>query len=141
MKRAFHALLMLFVAALVFTSCKKEKDDPTIEGKWGIYHSTYTSVETGEQPDVDTYDYTTNSEDYKTYEFSADGNFVKSWPNDNDVERGTYRVDGNKLYYKYTGDNDEYMFEFNVTEDELVLTEKYQGNGWSETDVEKYRRL
>jgi len=139
MKRAFHALLVLIVSALVFTSCKKDKDGPSIVGKWGLYEYSWEYTETGTTPDKGTRSVSSTHEDYHTLEFTSDGKVkinADGWES-----TGTYRIDGNKIYFKETGSTTEDFNEFTLSENELVLTEKAQGNGWSELDVDKYRRL
>ena len=106
MKKVLFALLMISATAMVFTSCKKDKDDDnggSIVGTWkltkGVEYYLVDGNLQGEKQEDDL------SDENFVITFTSDGKYTTK--QDGSVEdEGTYSYSDGKLTIKYDGDTD-----------------------------------
>jgi len=112
-------LLLLSIAGLAFTSCKKEESDlETIQGKWYLFSQESIRREAGSSSiDIDTID-------DRSYfmEFAQDGRFLAFEGN------GRYRLANNSIYITMGDDDDlndrePLPFRYTVSRDALTLSQ------------------
>ena len=106
MKKVLFALLMISATAMVFTSCKKDKDDDnggSIVGTWkltkGVEYYLVDGKLQGEKQEDDL------SDENFVITFTSNGKYTTK--QDGSVEdEGTYSYSDGKLTIKYDGDTD-----------------------------------
>ena len=137
MKRTFSALLILFVSALLFSSCKKDKDESaSVVGRWGLSYAEATINNGTPQSE----NYTSSHDDYYTLELKSDGKFIEKY-NDGDEDNGSYRIEGNKIYFTYEGETEDDPNEFTVSQSEFTRSGSFTSPGNNVKWKEKFKRL
>jgi hypothetical protein len=146
MRKSMRLLLLLLVAGLAFTGCKKDKDDKdlNIVGKWEIFNAHYKEFKNGQlEPEEPAYDVSVGDGSYHIMEFKTDKTFIIQYSSVDDV-KGTYRIEGKKLYLKEEGETED-VIDINVSGNVLTLhavdIEVDGTDTWRTEFTGKYKKL
>jgi hypothetical protein len=110
-------LLLLLIAAVTFTGCKKDDDEKAADniiGKWYEVSSLETEYKNGTQISQETI---TNNDPDNYTEFRSNGTAV-----DGDGDEYTYKITGKTLTMREVGDDDDEVYEIKkITSGDLVI--------------------